>query len=865
MKYVFTSLRVVLFLLIFTWAVMPSSVWAASSDDAVNTNYMRRDPEDYNYLPLVLRPNESTGNTGALRDIISFNMAYDQGYEVQCAKPNWKITPQVYGAIKEYFELYNSPVTLSNSASYNADFGGGRIPLFRGDEDLTDTTKISSYEGFFGADYLKDAPPETNSSGVTNLLLNQAGQCAVKYNNLKSLFDEGSICDKLSDESECSLKRDIEGTGYTTESLFFAMAGLFKKSNGERNLNCGDITGGWTDDLLDFGITEKDFAKDVEPIAKAVSLMPLNLDVLYRLAFLIIAPQQKISTGDDIFQFLQNQSPLPNLTSHTPVNEELQAPIVIGFKVPFVATNSIFSLPGLRDSSLLTADLSREFDQIESLQEDAEKERGKFVQAINANKTNKPLIDCEGLPQCTGNDSSQAVLQALIDLVNGSGASCGGFKGPYENAGDLGSPTETSDQKNFQDPYATPLMPISNSAGFSWTLQVRDENVKSDLGDETTPVSAYLITPYGTDLQYLENSLKSIFFSDIATQQGELSEWEKLVQNNCIPDFNGECGMIPEYLTFGSILADLDSGSDKFTFFAGDPTKCENIVDPIAKAQCEKEDTKSFGATLIEKPRDPLRILGGKVGWLIKQIQLKLRDVNTKAHEYISSCERTEDLFLGRCLGYQGKPGGQDSSAPNSCNDFLGLTVDLPTMDELKKMTCSIANNDADDAQLLWGLMQIEGSPFLRRILAGDKEMSCSDIIINDCGASQIVGVLIPQCIDVAGCPQAEKMKNDTTDPWIQESRENPDIACDIRTSMEYVLRKRKSERSWLIDEYKAVNGVEPSTEQLYYMMAGRNYGVTMDYLTQPACGDYEETSGCGGANYCVCTMDTFPFSCDGI
>ena len=82
---------------------------------------------------------------------------------------------------------------------------------------------------------------------------------------------------------------------------------------------------------------------------------------------------------------------------------------------------------------------------------------------------------------------------------------------------------------------------------------------------------------------------------------------------------------------------------------------------------------------------------------------------------------------------------------------------------------------------------------------------------------------------------------------------------------MEYVLRKRLSERGWLVDQYKAKNGTAPSTQQLYYMMAGRNYGVPTEYLTTDACQGYEAVDGCGGANYCVCTMDTFKLDCGNI
>jgi hypothetical protein len=200
------------FLLFAGWLLHPQSVVALSSDDDTG-NYVRRDPEDYNFLPLVLDPGKSTGNTGSLRDTVSYNMVYDQGYEVQCAKPQWDITPQVYGAIQEYFELYSTPVTLSGSASYNVDFSQGTVPLYRGDEDLSDTRKNSSFEGYFGATNLDDSPPELNSSGVANLLLNADGQCVAKYANLKSLFGvDGGICSKLADSGQCVLDREIAST-----------------------------------------------------------------------------------------------------------------------------------------------------------------------------------------------------------------------------------------------------------------------------------------------------------------------------------------------------------------------------------------------------------------------------------------------------------------------------------------------------------------------------------------------------------------------------------------------------------------------------------------------------------------------------
>lgn len=861
-------------LLVFGWLGSWQKVYSASSDDAQNFNYVRRDPEDYNYLPLILNPDGSTGGTGVLRDIISYNMAFDQGYEVQCAKPDWNITPQVYGALREYFEFYSAPVTLGGGATYNIDFSGGRIPLFRGDEDLADTTKISSFDGYFGANYQKNQPAELNSTGVTNLLLSSGGQCAAKFNNLRSLFGEGAICSKLSDDSQCALSRDIAGTDFTTEELFDTLSALFTKNNGERNLTCGDIASGWTEGLLEFGIDKFQYEQDVAPATEAVGIMPLSLDVLYRLAFLVIAPQQNIASGDDIFQFLQNLSPLPDQVDHSTINDQVHAPIVIGFKVPFVATNSIFSLPSLRDSTILTADLARELNQIEELKSTAIEDRLKFVETIIDRKQTKPLIDCEGLPQCSGGDTSQAMFQALIDLVNGSNnesgkpLSCKAFKGPYEYAGDLGSPAEASVDKNFNEPFATAQLPITNSAGFNWTLEVRDENVQSRLGDETVPVSAYLITPYGTDLTYLQNSLQGVFFSDTAFLAGELTEWEKLVQNNCIPDFNGECGMVPEYFTFGAITADLDSDSDSFSFIYGDQAGCQNITNPEAKAICEaqleNEPTKSFGATLGEQPREPLRILGAKLGWLIKQIQLKLREASSKTYEYIDACVRTEDMFLGRCLGFLGEPGGKDSNLANSCSDYSGIEVELPKdLTAFGDLICSVAHNNPLDVQLLWGLSQIEGHIMNDFIYEGRGSVSCSELIVSDCGSSVVgPGLIVPQCVNLEGCPRVAWAVDDSAAAQAYQDSLPPEVVCSVRGTLEWVLTERKKQTSYLKALYRERWGTDPSTKQLYYMMAGKNYGLPEEYLVQPACEGAPAVSGCGELNYCQCAIDGFTYQC---
>lgn len=851
-------------------------VQAASSDDGPK-NFQQRDPKIYNYLPLVLNDTYSIGNTGAMPDIISYQMAFNQGYEVQCAKPRWFLAGQVHGDIEEYFEEYTKPVRLTAESVYAGEFAEAKIPLFQGSEDIPDTTKISSYEGYFGANYQKDKPVTLNSGGVATTLLTREAQCKVKFENLKSQYGMGKFfCEKFLDPgAPCYVNQvQIPDTDYGGWVLFLRMAGMFEKtSNTEppRNFSCNDLMGSWDPSLeADFGITFDQFESTVRPLGEAVAHSELNPGALYRLAFLVISIKQNVMDGneevnpglfesnEDIFDYLEIVTPLPDGATFERMPVKHEAPMVIGFKVPVTATNAIFSEPYFMDTARLTAYMFTEKDNIERHFEEMKKQRTKYVGDILYQKEFKPIINCGGLPQCLGGDPETQLLLSLIDQINGSGLDCGGFEGVYENVTELGSRAEVNEDnaREFKPPFFSRTFPSDNKYTFDWNIIVKDVNVNGDLDGDQIKIRGHLVTPYGADMEYVNKTLQQIFTKD---------EFKKIVENNCVPDFGGKCGVIPEYLTFIDSVAEHRSKTDTFKFIYHQPPGCIEHCPKDSEDWCIECERKSFVGVTVEFPQVDMRILGGELGWTIRKIQETLRDFGSKAHDYIASCERTEDMFLGRCKGYPDKdPSEDDDFSEKSCAETQAQKVKLPTMNELMKMTCSIAGNDPNDAQLLWGLMQIEGSPFLREIVAGKSEMSCADILTNSCGASQIMGVLIPQCIDKAGCPQAAYIADDTKDPWIQEARNNPKIACDIATSMEYILRKRKSEKSWLVEQYQAANGSAPSTEQLYYMMAGRNYGLPTTSLVQPACGNEFAVDGCGGANYCVCTMDTFPFSCGG-
>lgn len=490
--------------------------------------------------------------------------------------------------------------------------------------------------------------------------------------------------------------------------------------------------------------------------------------------------------------------------------------------------------------------------------------------------------------------SANDQIQALTHMINGLAPVCDNKSVRTETA-----PTITS-EANFDEGGPT-YKDTGNTADDDWglldSLYARldseietGERTKNDIQSRYVTVETFLIAPYDSQVTIDQ------FFSPMEqykiTREKAKSVWPTHVL------LNKGVGEGQEYT--------LGTGTGKSGQKFWDPEDCKTIEGHLNKFgvwippydDCTQEYQVGISDMSMELGVD---VIADKTrGNISAMMSVLPHDSPSYKHveTYSVTEPNNEKLIKGRgdfdcmkdgvsvpcgevgkirckCDGGYWKIGPETESCYNVCEGDYGealscpevkrLTTKLPTMNELMKLTCSIANNNTNDAQLLWGLLQIEGSPMLRKIRAGESSMSCGEIVTNSCGASGIVGVLIPQCIDKQACSQAADIADDTTDPWIIESRENPQIACNIKESMKYVLRKRKSETSWLKEQYRAANGSDPSSQQLYYMMAGRNYGVPLENLTQPACGDYEAVDGCDGANYCVCAMDNFILDCGNI
>jgi len=455
--------------------------------------------------------------------------------------------------------------------------------------------------------------------------------------------------------------------------------------------------------------------------------------------------------------------------------------------------------------------------------------------------------------------SANTQTKALTHMVNGLAPVCDNKTVRPESA-----PTITS-EANFSEGgrlYKKTSRTAADDFGLLDSLRnllnseiETGERTKNDINNRKVILETFLIAPYDAQIT-LDQFFSPLEEYTITKEQVE-NERPTHVQ------FNKGVGEGQEYdVTFSSNKSSEDFWDpDNCVWKPGHTNKNGDWVN--GHWDCMQTYTVGIGDDINQELG--VDVIAAKTRGNVRAMQ-SLFPYGEPAYKHVerfgSSTEANNEKLI---KGDSGDGDGDEEGEEASCEEVKNMTTELPTMNGLMRMVCSTAGNDKYDAQLLWGLIQIEGWNMLNAIAAGQSSMSCGEIVSNSCGASQITGQLVPQCIDKEKCPQAAYLADDTSDATIADIRENPEIACDIATQLDFTLKKRKSEVSYLTSGFTSANGRSPSKEELYQMMAGRNYGVPEEYLFQPGCGSYEAVSGCGGANYCVCAINTFTMDCGNI
>ncbi len=666
----------------------------ATESTTFNLSPSQRDSAAYNVLPLILDPN--MGNSDIYAALLS-NMVSDQGYEAHCASKEWLIDVSAWGDIVDYFtEFPNTLRYFSGTSPQYLNLENAHIPLLRGMEDNESTDKNDSFEGMFGANLQEAFTNEDylNATGVAGRLLSSYWQCFYKKNNLDVI---GELCDKFF--INCFLNKEVEIEANATlgiPSANFDYLGIKKRldnmhpelanaSRIERNSAiCRDL----------YPEEESPALTETYAINRAaIQKVSFDLDNLYRLAFLVLVPRQT-PVGNKL-KFLQTDGGL----------HEKDAPLFIAFKIPEFATNKSRILDNVDSLELTKFVLQSNEQNIQDL-DDQNWERelliGSAAQANSWPEKDK-VIQCAGMPQCQRSYDNM-LENALIDIINGAKPSCSveaisviDLEDPetettiedivntndlhFEKAGDLFTPAAKYFDDTARNPYKN--NPLNNElldrldseteTNFSWDITVSSPIV--DAG-EKAQVKAYLVLPIGENVKDVNKSLAVFWNKDSLFQ---------LIENNVLVDMENKTGVIPKYYTIKNSNATY-SDSDGFSWKTNcrlepDPDGAtDSLGNPIYVEIC---DEKAFGVTTAGSPEHGLLFPDFGLGWFIRKIQTTVRSTADDAFEYIASCERVEDLFLGRCRGAQGR-------LEANCEGLAFSKVeDLPNYEEIPEIALS--------------------------------------------------------------------------------------------------------------------------------------------------------------------------------
>ena len=722
-----------------------SLVLAQSSDPQANNTQIVDESTLYTLMPMFL-PQAKPGL--AYEDLLA-TMIQDQGYEAHCGATQWVIDKSLWGEISKFFSSSTpplesfqnglNPTIFSGTDPYIVDFTKARVPLFRGIEPKEETLKNSSFEGMFGANFQQvEEAYMLNSSGVSKRLLTTHQQCLVKIQNTLSAL---KICNEVIKEN-CSLNKD-----FSFEIAVDEEGGSRNLSNfGSSSLNPGehvvDVTFNnrtlmeWVEEIrpglsgddlykqVCFDITGGDAANpapdysppsvSIDKIARlreAMNRISIDLDSLYRLAFLVLVPKQDEgkSNSNDTFYFLQ-ADPQEDVKKH--------APIFIAFKIPEFGTNKSVIANNIDSLELAKMVIQSKEKNDGDVSSQKAKRANIYGLAKAAPYLDDPIVKCPAsYPQCKRSDEN-ALRNVIVDMINGVAPNClnttlrivetetaagdlsDGGDGDedqvsgiekifnqedlnWEKAGDLFTPASKDIKEyNYKSPVNKQVadkLTSSDQNPFEWEVII-DKN-PPDLGDPVI-VNAYLVIPVGETIKDVNKSL-SIFWSE--------EEFFKLIRTNVIEDMKNKAGVIPKYYTVKGANVGF-SAADSINPL--DECHYEEVLRQDANGISYTEKIQvctryTFGVSLDESKGDMLLPDFG-LGFMIRKIQQKLRNSFNSTYNYILSCNRVEDMFLGRCSG---DPKGQSTQSFCNGEGFKNIK-NIPGADQIPQFAKDIFTSD---------------------------------------------------------------------------------------------------------------------------------------------------------------------------
>ncbi len=574
------------------------------------------------------------------------NMVLDQGYEVHCTSNETTIDLETFGQLSDFDGMH----VFHGSDEFELNFENATIPLFRSSDSESRVTTHSSLEGYFGSiNYLNksfDIEKNLLNTGVANKLMTSREQCVYKYNNLKMAE---TLCGMLKNKEKCALHQIIPYTNYyvySTQDQKNAGEIDLRHIIDEYDLDCRLLSQSWSEAIkLDPDLSNRISYGKFNEIKNSLSQLPLQLPDLYRLAFIVISPVQDPEIDGTEFWFKKiDPNTIPNN-----VDKPRNVPIVIAFKIPDFATNRSQILspdinfnqpledlePRLYNSLELTHQIITTYQtQVNILQDETKETRQNLFEEAQKKHPN-PIINCQDLPECDETIPKNELRATLVKIINGSHLDCSSPnpepKKLFEDARYIGTSANFEDSTNsgrvFKPNFQPTIYPSQNNVQFDWELFVNPANKNNDL-NQKMPVQIHLVAPLGLRYEQIVESLEGFFTKEF---------FDKHKKNNVLYDVDGQpTGKAPEYYPIKYTNSNYNSSQ---VHVYTDPPGC---VPP----NCE---IKTIGANVSLQGDNDFYILGARLGWMVRKIQEGLQPKDSPAHDYLMTCERTEDMFLGTC------------------------------------------------------------------------------------------------------------------------------------------------------------------------------------------------------------------------
>ncbi len=804
-----------------------------------------------------------------------------QGYEAMCSTPKLDIEA-VFGGDDEAFRAVfgdtNEVIQRSVTSEQIVDLSNAQIPNLRGSEG----TIFDSLEQYF-AHYSREQQDSRLASGPFFFATSLKQQCTHKKQILRAAYN---LCNELENPEACALDKKLPGVPFTWNSLYF-------ETNNDNY--CEDV------EQRTKGLEEEDYPEDI----KALIRTPLYMQDAYRLGFLVVSAELTDARFNNKFNFLREktltdencgQFNFLGQTGNGSCYLPPHAVRIFAFRLPDTNMNRglheeykdthYYDAPQITRNIILSDDQRQQ--QVNSFIKRRDTYLEKTLAGQLAEPAQPPLINCDGQPSC-----ETPLAKALVDMINAGitgdkyNALCGGNKELFsEDSGDITDPggigTFSEEQEYLwqtrQRLNEDGIFMKNNSendgsqpgSAFSF-LNVFDLN-PNNAGNDKAQINAYLVTPQGEELHSVEQSLAGMFMTsnqidimnervrdvsaqNIAEEQRISRFWELagIKYTHSTPKSEYQFNAPPPYCG-----AYIDESSDQSTpinaITEGDAGTTSEGGDSVIPGECRT----SAELTIIDQSKDPNqeeslnpRILGGVWGWVTRKAQQSLYPRGTIGWEYYESCKTTQDFLLGRCgdenvsspEGDVGVANGEVAclGAENSVYTPEGAT-EQERLDNVKDLVRQVARETDTPPDLLWGVLNIEGSPFLRRVRAG-QPFECAELV-NSCGAVGPMQIIHGGCYQANGGTCSSGLPPSAFEALDRSPEAIGSNICNIKEALTFAAE------DYLSNSGRFASYTPEQRAGLYHGYGGASADGSQN------CGG--EVQGCNGLNYCECATQGF-------